>query len=109
MQSVGLTVRDTLVSQEVDWAVKVRFGSDCLGISPSADMGYAVLPQACQDGTDGQSWVGKDGKIHLPSCSDCVEPPPPEGFCWDLYPANDGNSYFAKGQIMAVACDSEKS
>merc|ERR1712176_1168661 len=108
-QSVGLTTKATLESQELDWSGKLRYGSQCLGIDTLADMGYAVLPQTCEDGKASQYWVGKDGQVHLPSCPDCVEPPPAEGFCWDLYPAIDGNPYFAEGQIMAVACDSGKS
>merc|ERR1712232_606572 len=96
-------------SEVLDWAGQIQFGSQCLGITPAADMGYAVFPQTCEDGKASQHWVGKDGQIHLPSCPDCVEPPPPEGFCWDLYPSSDGNPYFAKGQIMAVGCDSDSS
>merc|ERR1712176_678310 len=109
VHAVSLLAGDALASEAPDWAGAIYYGSQCLGISPAADMGYAVLPQPCEDGKASQHWVGKDGQILLPSCPDCVEPPPPEGFCWDLYPSSDGNPYFAKGQIMAVTCDSGSS
>jgi len=92
-------------NEYAEWSGTVMWGSQCLGIDAPADMGYAVLPQDCEEGKASQHWVGRDGRIVMPSCADCVEPPPAAGFCWDLYPHQDGNPYFAKGQVMAMPCD----
>merc|ERR1712046_378569 len=50
MHAVSLLAGDAFASEVPDWMGAIQFGSQCLGISPTADMGYAVLPQPCEDG-----------------------------------------------------------
>jgi len=89
-----------------EWSGRIQFDSQCLGIEPRSDFGYAVLAQDCEDGKASQNWVGEDGKIRLNSCPDCVESLPPQGLCWGL--SRVANIYFAKGQVVLYACDSDQ-